>query len=201
MNLKLKQFLYNFLLILVCSLFMSCSYLIPSKKSQLGYQSYDYWKVDTIKLEKFNPSHLKTWVQNQSKMDYIVFQHYNSCGYSRTMNRRLAMQSKNGNNVILIPVVHDYLYNFQKAIQNPYGRSQTMYYSDKKLYGKTINSLKSWKDCVIPQFHPDFKSDSTQRNFYFIDSLTHSRIFFYHTRVDSLPDLLDSAIKISYRWP
>ena len=46
---------------------------MPSKKSQLGYQSFDYWEVDSIKLEKFNPDHLKALVRSQHKKTLSFF--------------------------------------------------------------------------------------------------------------------------------
>jgi hypothetical protein len=177
----------------------SCSYIIPSKKSQLGYQSYDYWELDTIKLEKFNPAHLKTLVRSQHKKDLIIFQHYNSCGYTISLNEKLAEQSKGFSNLILVPVVHDYLYNFQKSIQHPYGWAQTLYYTDKKLYGKTLNPINSWYKDVLSQFYTKQNIDSNDGNFYFNDSLSGCRIFFYHRKVDSLKYLFDSANQISYR--
>ena len=111
-----SMFLAIGLLIILFSTILSCSYIILSKKSQLGYQSFDYWEVDSIKLEKFNPYHLKALVRSQHKKDLIVFQHYNSCGYTISLNEKLAEQSKGLNKLILLPVLHDYLYNFPNSI-------------------------------------------------------------------------------------
>lgn len=194
-----RMFLAKGLFIILFSTILSCSYIIPSKKSQLGYQPSDYWEVDSIKLEKFNPDHLKALVRSKHKKDLIVFQHYNSCGYTISLNEKLAEQSKGLNNLILVPVVHDYLYNFQKSIQHPYGRAQTLYYTDKKLYGKTLNPINSWYKNVLPQFYTKQNIDSNDGNFYFSDSLSGCRIFFYHRKVDSLKYLFDSAKQISYR--
>lgn len=100
---------------------------------------------------------------------------------------------KGQESIILIPVVHDYVYDFSKSIKNKYGKSQKIYYTDTKKYGRSINSIMSWHKKVLPQFIPNYHIEAPTNNFYHIDSMSNSRVYFYQKSVESLQQLLDSA--------
>lgn len=102
-------------------------------------------------------------------------------------------------NIELIPAVHDYIYDFSKSIQNRFGKEQIIYYTDTKLYGKTINPIKSWYDDVLIKFDPKFQLNSTHYNFYFQDSLSGAKVYFYNQKTSSLKALLDSSKFIPFK--
>lgn len=200
MTMKQSKISWKYLvLIAFVSGFVSCHMIIPSKRSQLGYQSYDYWQLDSIQLVKFNPKNLAARLQLSKKKKFIVFLHDNRCsGTVCTRNSLIDLTSGN-ENIELIPVVHDYTYDFSRSIRNRYGKEQIMYYTDGKEYGRPFNSIKSWYVNVLPKFDPKFQLDSTQYNFYFQDSLSGAKVYFYNQKTSSLKALLDSSKFIPFK--
>jgi hypothetical protein len=173
--------------------FVSCHMIIPSKRSQLGYQSYDYWQLDSIQLVKFNPKNLAARLQLSKKKKFIVFLHDNRCSGTVCTRNSLIDLTTGNDDFELIPVVHDYTYDFTKSIRNRYGKEQIIYYTDIKEYGRTYNTIKSWYENVLPTFDPKFQLDSTHYNFYFQDSLSGAKVYFYNQKASSLKALLDSS--------
>lgn len=74
MKMKQSKISWKYLVLIALVFgFVSCHMIIPSKRSQLGYQSYDYWQLDSIQLVKFNPRNLAARFQLSKKKTYIVF--------------------------------------------------------------------------------------------------------------------------------
>ncbi len=181
------------LLFLIC-VCLSCHLVIPSKRSQLGYQSYDYWTLDdSFHLAKFNPKNLASRVQLSKKKTFIVFLHDNRCRGTVCSRNTLLDIVHGADSIELIPVVHDYIYDFSKSIRNRYGKEQIIYYTDTKIYRRRINPIKSWYADVLTKFDPQFNMDSACYNFYFQDSMSGAKIYFYNQNTSSLRTLIDSS--------
>ncbi|MBL7790120.1 MAG: hypothetical protein JNL75_09870 [Chitinophagales bacterium] len=179
---------------------ISCHLIIPSKRSQLGYQSYDYWELnDSFRLIKFNPYNLGLRAQISKKKTFIVFLHDNRCRGTVCSRNTLLGILNGADSIELIPVVHDYLYDFSKSIRNRYAKEQIIYYTDAKIYGRTINSIKSWNEDVLKKFDPQYNMDSASYNFYFLDSLSGAKFYFYNKNVHSLKAVIDSSKCIAFK--
>ena len=190
-----------YFVLLICFLgIISCHLIIPSKHSQLGYQTYDYWTLDdSFHLAKFNPKNLASRVQLSKKKTFIVFLHDNRCSGTVCSRNSLLDIAHGADSIELIPVVHDYIYDFSKSIQNRYGKEQIIYYTDAKIYGRTINSIKSWYEDVLTKFDPKFNMDSAHYNFYFQDSSSGAKVYFYNQKTNGLKALLDSSKYILFK--
>ena len=93
-----------------------------------------------------------------------MFLHDNRCRGTVCSRNTLLDIVHGADSIELIPVVHDYIYDFSKSIRNRYGKEQIIYYTDTKIYRRRINPIKSWYADVLTKFDPvdpDFKFLST----------------------------------------
>lgn len=192
---------YRIFLLLFAICYTSCNYFIASKKSQLGYQKRNDFVADSIQLRKFNTHTLSQLLKTSRKKYFIILHHNVHCTYVDRMNKDLLYQKiKIFDSIEILPVVHDYLYNFRQSIQSDFVNTQPIYYTDKKQFKKTINPNMGWKNEVLTFFKSSSRNDTSFYNFYFIDTTNGTKyVYFYNSEVESIEDLIFRSTLINYK--
>lgn len=196
------NFLLNCVICFLTFVLNSCNYYLPVKSSQLGYQDKDNYVVNGVKLEKFNPKKLEEIIlRERKKYIFIVYLKDNSCAFVARQNKELLNKYCLNERVFLIPVVHDYFMNFKNLCKIDTSKLDRIYYTDKKYFGKTMNSIKDFNLRVIGYFYKNNKSYSTNYIFdYKLPSDSLKKVIFFSSGNTDLDSLIMNSTKFNFTF-